>query len=86
MPTVDPAATRAAAGRLSEAAEAVQGGSGLAGITAAAGELNDSTTRHLLDDVQVVIQLRLLDVRGELTTLGAGMTELADNVDDAMNG
>lgn len=86
MPTVDPGATRTAAGRLVQAADAVQDGSSLAGVTAAAGELKDSVTRHLLDDVQAAIRLRLRDVRGEFTALSTGMTELADNVDDAMNG
>lgn len=86
MPTVDVAATRAAAEQLDERSGALHETRTRADAQAAAQSLSDSSTRWVLDDLQTAVQLGLVNLAGEVAAMSSGMSTLADNVERATGG
>lgn len=86
MPSVDIAATREAASRLDARSGSLQQTRARANAQAAAQSLSDSATRWVLDDLQTSVQLRLVDLAGEVGAMSSGMSTLADNVEQALEG
>jgi hypothetical protein len=80
MPHADIEATRAAAQRLGEGADALATGRADVSVAPVTQQLAGSRTADLLAPVQTQARLRISDAGQELSTLDTALDTLADNV------
>lgn len=80
---IDVAATRRAGAELIDGAAVLRAGAGRIDVAVAAAQLSGSETAMALVAFQVAATRLLADAALEFDTIGAALTELADNVDAA---